>query len=169
MAEAPVAARGSGPKLVDALLLRAHPDVGVALAEHLVVRLEERRFGIEARTDVEPLDDDRAVELRWVSRPSHVEACLERRDVALLDRPLSITTERTHRPVGRGEARQEELVLGVTLGDELRSPGAELDARALDLAAHDGARRGECHQHHPRDHSSSCDPHATSPLTSICP
>ena len=80
-------------------------------------------WGVSTRADVEPFDDDRAVELRRVNRPDDDQARLviTGRDVRVgCDNQLAVARQWQSRRVAAGVTGEEELLLLVTELREVR-------------------------------------------------
>src|SRR5689334_18966132 len=98
---------------VDTLLLRAHTDPGVAVAQELRARGDVRRCDVAAGAHVEPLDYDGAVELRGIGGTADDEPGPVGRGRGGLGGPVTVGSERADRAVRRGNTVEEVLVLGV--------------------------------------------------------
>src|SRR5262249_32248530 len=110
----------------DALRRDSHP--GVALPDQL--RVSETPTGprIDTAADVEPLDDDRAVELLPARRPVDDDPRLVGGRVGRRGAPLAVGAEWTAARVGVRRAGHEKLFLHV-------ADGGEIEARRLDVRA----------------------------------
>ena len=93
--------------------LRGDADPRVPLADQLVVHVHPVGARVDTTRHVEPLDDDRAVELPLVDRPIDDDARLVRGRRRRRDRPLPVARERGGRRVRVRGALEEELGLGV--------------------------------------------------------
>jgi hypothetical protein len=98
----------------DALRLRRNSDVRPATPEQLDVSVIEVRICVDAAADVEPLDEDRAVEARGIGRTPHQKACLVVGSGRGLDGPFAILARRRLPVVSSGVALGEVLLLDVT-------------------------------------------------------
>ena len=98
---------------VESHSLRRHANPGVAVSDHLDVGVHPVRTGIVPTRDVEPLDEDGAIEVLGVDGPVDHDPIPVGRRRGRRDRPLAVVRERTHRRIGAGRAVEEELRLRV--------------------------------------------------------
>ena len=75
---------------LDADALRRHADPCIAAPEDLLVRSPPLGIGVDPAAHVEPLDDDRAAELRRVRRPAHEHTRAVRRGRVRRERPPTV-------------------------------------------------------------------------------
>ncbi len=104
----------------DAGGLGGDPDPRRAGTQELDLCLGEHRRGVEAAGDVQPLDEDGAVEVGGVGRSAHQDAGGVVSRLVRLDGPLPVARERLGAGVRRRRPRDEELLLQVALGGEVR-------------------------------------------------
>ena len=88
-----------------------HADPGEAVADQLVVGERPIRSGVGEPGHVEPLDEDRPVELLRVDRPADDDPGRVGRGRARLRAPLAVGRQRARRRVARRLPRHEELAL----------------------------------------------------------
>ena len=100
---------------VDPERLRRYADVGVPVGHDL--RTEERPVGtgLHPARDVEPLDQDRAVESVLARGSAHHDAGTERGGGTGSDSPLTVTRQVLDGVVGGGGAAGEELLGDITV------------------------------------------------------
>ena len=101
---------------VESRRLHRHTDPRVARSDELVVRKDPIRCRVDAARDVEPLDDDGAVEAGRIRRAVHDRARRVGRGRARRHAPLAVRCQRSGGRVGRGPPGEEELGLLVADG-----------------------------------------------------
>ena len=103
----------TGPRCIDpdGLCTNAHP--GVALSGQQFLHLRVVRSALELRRDVQPLDDEHAVESASIPGPANQHPHRVRRGRPRADSPHAIHTPRRGLRVSRGGAGEKSLLLDV--------------------------------------------------------
>ena len=130
-----------GGPTFDADDLRRHSHPGHPFPKELHVTLRPVRRGVDPAAHVQPLDDDRAVELLRVRRAVDEEARLVGRRLPRRNGPHPVVAER--RRVRESARRAGDEVLGLLVADRCqveRRRGDEGAARARDRTFDGGAR-----------------------------
>ena len=125
-----------GSAAFDANLLRRNRDIGIAPPQHLAMRHHPVRRRVLPGGDIEPFDQQRAIELRWIARPDHDEAGGVGRGGGGFRGPVPVRRRSARHAIGSGSAREEIFLGPIAKRGEIE--GAEHQRR---LAGH-GNRSG---------------------------